>query len=117
MVPYGLHFFPFIIYKSVWSVFTYPDIVFSPTVHTQGPRLVFLGTSYVEWLMNYLLLSNVNLLLINRYKHLSVPLCLLVFLNLHIYIKHLLFNYKFLRTNSLEKTLMLGKIEGRRRKG
>ena len=92
-------------------------LFFSPTVHTQSPGLLFLGTSYVEWLMNYLLLSNVNLLFINRYKHLSVPLCLLVFLKLHIYIKHILFNYKFLRTSSLEKTLTLGKIEGRRRKG
>ena len=92
-------------------------LFFSPTVHTQSPGLLFLGTSYVEWLMNYLLLSNVNLLFINRYKHLSVPLCLLVFLKLHIYIKHILFNYKFLRTSSLENTLTLGKIEGRRRKG
>ena len=92
-------------------------LFFSPTVHTQSPGLLFLGTSYVEWLMNYLLLSNVNLLFINRYKHLSVPLCLLLFLKLHIYIKHILFNYKFLRTSSLEKTLTLGKIEGRRRKG
>ena len=71
----------------------------------------------VEVHMYYLHLSNVNSLLLNRYKHFSVPLCLLMFLNLHSYRKHILFNYKFLRTNSLEKTLMLGKIEGWRRRG
>lgn len=79
-----------ITYKSAWSIITYLNTIFYSSVHTETPGLSFLFVACMELLLNYLLFSNIKLLILSRYKHLSASFCLLVYLCLNIYTKHII---------------------------